>query len=185
MQKKSTVPIALLFVLMLFFSCIGENKQEKTAASTKKASDAANEAVVSSKLDDATAQENQNLANASIVTDTTTEEADDDNRIYYFEDLIEMKETPTIKGNPKEYFRKNNKFKDWDANDPKKVLLEYIVEKNGTASNIEIKKSSGNKELDDEALRLIKEAVYLPGTNLDGEPIRCGNTVIYVFFPPQ
>lgn len=184
--NKHPFNIALLSALFLFLSCTGNNKQQNATTPAENAPKIANEAAVDSQTIETTAQENHPLTDANTVVETTTEkETDDDDRTYYFKDLAEMDQTPTMKGNPKEYFRKNNKFKDWDADDPKKVLLEYIVEKNGTASNIEIKKSSGNKELDDEAFRLIKEAVYLPGTNLDGKPIRCGNTMIYVFFPPQ
>lgn len=111
----------------------------------------------------------------------------DDDKLYGWDDVMngKLKETPIMNGVPKEYFRKNNKYKDWDANNPKQVLLEYIVEKNGTASNVEVKKSSGIKKLDDEALRLIKEAKYLPGTNQKGELVRCGNTVITVYFPTK
>lgn len=118
-----------------------------------------------------------------IVSESTQEEVDND-RIYYWKDLTEMKETPTLP-NAMKYFRNNNKYKDWDANNKKEVGLEYIVEKNGKASHIEIKKSSGIDDLDNEAVRLITEATHLYGTNMKGEPIRCGNTVITVFFPPK
>lgn len=116
---------------------------------------------------------------------TTSKENTEDDRIYYFEDLMEINETPIFKGNPKEYFRNNNKYKDWNINDSKEVTLEYVVEKNGKASNIEIRKSSGNTDLDKEATRLIEEVMHLPGTDMKGEPIRCGNMMITVYFPPQ
>jgi TonB family protein len=61
------------------------------------------------------------------------------------------------------YFRQNNKFKDWNANDRKNVVLQGIVEKDGTITNVKILRSSKVKELDDEALRLIKSAKYAPG----------------------
>lgn len=112
-------------------------------------------------------------------------EQSDNDRIYYFKDLKEIKETPVFKETPTQYFRNNNRYKDWNINDKKEVVLEYIVEKDGTASNIKIRKSSNNTDLDEEAIRLIKEAKHLPGTNLQGEYIRCGNTIITVFFPPK
>lgn len=119
---------------------------------------------------------------------TTTEvmeQSDSSNdRIYYFKDLHEMKETPIL-NDANQYFRNNNRYKDWDINDKREVVLEYIVEKDGTTSNIIIKKSSNNEDLDKEAVRLIKKAKHLPGTNLKGEYIRCGNTIITIYFPPK
>ena len=106
----------------------------------------------------------------------------DDDEIYM--DLNDIKETPTLP-NAKEYFRNNNKYKDWDIKNKKEVVLRYVVEKNGKASNIQVRKSSGNDNLDNEAVRLIEEATFLNGTNLEGNPIRCGNNAIIVFFPPQ
>lgn len=164
MNTKSI--LIALSSLLLFVSCTGKTKQPKEET-----------------LWDDSAIVN-NSAHATKAEITEKKDTVDNDRIYYFEDLQEIKETPRLAG-PKEYFRKNNKFKDWDANDPKQVFLEYIVEKNGTASNVEIKESSGIKKLDDEALRLIKEAEYLPGTNHKGEPIRCGNMMNHVFFPPK
>ena len=122
---------------------------------------------------------------ASQTTTKVKEQSNSDNdRIYYFSQLKEIKETPTLK-EAKQYFRNNNRYKDWDINDKREVVLEFVVEKDGIASNIKIHKSSNNTDLDREAIRLIKEAEYSPGTNLQGEYIRCGNTIITVFFPPK
>ena len=70
------------------------------------------------------------------------------------------------------YFRQNNKFKDWDKNNPKKTYIQGIVEKDGTIRDTRIIRSSKIKELDDEAIRLIKSAKYTPGKNKKGEAVR-------------
>ena len=75
------------------------------------------------------------------------------------------------------YLRQNNKFKDWDKNNSKKVYLQGVVEINGTISNVRIIRSSDVKELDDEALRLIKSAKYIPGKDKTGKNIRSKYTV--------
>ena len=80
------------------------------------------------------------------------------------------------------YFRQNNKFKDWDKNNSKVVILQGIVEKNGTISDVRILRPSNVKELDDEALRLIQSAKYTPGKNPQGEDVRSKFT-IPVYFP--
>ena len=80
------------------------------------------------------------------------------------------------------YFRQNNKFKDWDKNNSKVVILQGVVEKNGTISGVRILRPSNVKELDDEALRLIKSAKYTPGKNPEGEDVRSKFT-IPVYFP--
>lgn len=81
------------------------------------------------------------------------------------------------------YFRENNKYKDWLANDKKDVLVRGIAEKDSTLNRISIK-SCGNKDLDDEAIRLIKNAKISPALNNQGKPVR-SQYVIIVHFPPQ
>ena len=88
--------------------------------------------------------------------ETITEE-DDPNRIYTGFGVFSH--IPLLKGGL-DYFRKNNRYNDWDSKNPKETLIEYVVEKNGKASHVSIKESSGNAELDQEAIRLIKEAEY-------------------------
>lgn len=83
-----------------------------------------------------------------------------------------------------EYFRQNNRFKDWDKNDKRVVILRGIVEKDGTISNVGIGKSSNVKKLDDEALRLIKSAKYTPASTGDGQIVR-SKFAIVVPFPAQ
>lgn len=138
-----------------------------------------------SKEQNVKSEEKITLETAANEMSAGSKEKADDDRIYYWKDMEkDIKETPTLP-NAKEYFSNNNKYKDWSTNDKREIDLEYIVEKNGKASNIEIRKSSGNTDLDNEAIRLIKEVTHLPGTNMKGEPIRCGNTMITVYFPPK
>ena len=80
------------------------------------------------------------------------------------------------------YFRQNNKFKDWDKSNSKVVILQGVVEKNGTISGVRILRPSNVKQLDDEALRLIQSAKYKPGKNSKGEDVRSKFT-IPVYFP--
>lgn len=83
------------------------------------------------------------------------------------------------------YFRKNNKYKDWDKNDKKKIVVRAIIEKDSTASNIQImSKDSEHPELKDEAIRLIQDAKILPALNENGEVVR-SKWVIIINFPPQ
>ncbi|GHT58765.1 hypothetical protein AGMMS50239_03960 [Bacteroidia bacterium] len=51
------------------------------------------------------------------------------------------------------YFIKNNKYKDWDKNDKRRVMITGIVEKDGTITNVSIVSSSKVDKLDKEALR--------------------------------
>lgn len=85
-----------------------------------------------------------------------------------------------------DYFRKNNRYKDWDSEDPKEVWVEWVVEKDGTASHVFVKESCGNEKLDEEAVRLIKEARYTVGKlRKNGKEVRVGNMMGPVFFPPK
>ena len=102
--------------------------------------------------------------------ETITEE-DDPNRIYTGFGVFSH--IPLLKGGL-DYFRKNNRYNDWDSKNPKETLIEYVVEKNGKASHVSIKESSGNAELDQEAIRLIK-----------GKEARAGGMMINVTFPTK
>lgn len=83
------------------------------------------------------------------------------------------------------YFRKNNKYKDWDKNDKKKILVRAIIEKDSTASNIQVlSRDSANLELKEEAIRLIREAKILPALNENGEVVR-SKWVNIIEFPPR
>ena len=113
--------------------------------------------------------------------ETITEE-DDTNRIYTGFGVFSH--IPLLKGGL-DYFRKNNRYNDWDSKNPKETLIEYVVEKNGKASHVSIKESSGNAELDQEAIRLIKEAEYTVAKLKNGKEARAGGMMINVTFPTK
>ena len=113
--------------------------------------------------------------------ETITEE-DDPNRIYTGFGVFSH--IPVLKGGL-DYFRKNNRYNDWDSKNPKETLIEYVVEKNGKASHVSIKESSGNAELDQEAIRLIKEAEYTVAKLKNGKEARAGGMMINVTFPTK
>lgn len=113
--------------------------------------------------------------------ETITEE-DDPNRIYTGFGVFSH--IPLLKGGL-DYFRKNDRYNDWDSKNPKETLIEYVVEKNGKASHVSIKESSGNAELDQEAIRLIKEAEYTVAKLKNGKEARAGGMMINVTFPTK
>ena len=113
--------------------------------------------------------------------ETITEE-DDPNRIYTGFGVFSH--IPLLKGGL-DYFRKNNRYNDWDSKNPKETLIEYVDEKNGKASHVSIKESSGNAELDQEAIRLIKEAEYTVAKLKNGKEARAGGMMINVTFPTK
>mgnify|MGYP001658011389 FL=1 len=113
--------------------------------------------------------------------ETITEE-DDPNRIYTGFGVFSH--IPLLKGGL-DYFRKNNRYNDWDSKNPKETLIEYVVEKNGKASHVSIKESSGNAELDQEAIRLITEAEYTVAKLKNGKEARAGGMMINVTFPTK
>ena len=113
--------------------------------------------------------------------ETITEE-DDPNRIYTGFGVFSH--IPLLKGGL-DYFRKNNRYNDWDSKNPKETLIEYVVDKNGKASHVSIKESSGNAELDQEAIRLIKEAEYTVAKLKNGKEARAGGMMINVTFPTK
>lgn len=113
--------------------------------------------------------------------ETITEE-DDSNRIYTGFGVFSH--IPLLKGGL-DYFRKNNRYNDWDSKNPKETLIEYVVEKNGKASHVSIKESSGNAELGQEAIRLIKEAEYTVAKLKNGKEARAGGMMINVTFPTK
>ena len=105
-------------------------------------------------------------------------------RIVFTPGLAFFSHIPLLKGGL-DYFRKNNRYNDWDSKNPKETLIEYVVEKNGKASHVSIKESSGNAELDQEAIRLIKEAEYTVAKLKNGKEARAGGMMINVTFPTK
>jgi hypothetical protein len=110
---------------------------------------------------------------------------DEDDKVYRWNEA-DMKHVRTIPVLPdaNEYFRRNNRYADWDIEDKRYAAIIMIVEKDGRASDIKVEESSGISELDDEAVRLVKEAVRHPGISTKGKPIRCGDVINIIFFPP-
>ena len=117
--------------------------------------------------------------------DTTIDNsANNDDEVYRGEGNLAkfIKRTPQLIEHYR-YFKENNKYKDWDPTDKKVVKLIFVSEKDGTAADIKIRENCDNTDLDNEAIRLIKEAKYIPGTNLKDEPIRIEMSIT-VYFPP-
>lgn len=85
----------------------------------------------------------------------------------------------------KSYFQTNNKYKDWDSNEAKMALIGATIDKEGKAHDVKVSRSSGVKELDEEAIRLIQEAPISPARNKDGKKVEQTNWVIPVYFPPK
>ena len=85
----------------------------------------------------------------------------------------------------KSYFPAHNKYKDWDSKNAKQVLIGANIDKYGKPHDVKIIKSSGIKELDEEAIRLIQEAPIVPAKNKDGENVEQTNWGIPVYFPPK
>ena len=57
------------------------------------------------------------------------------------------------------------------------VVLEFVVEKNGSISNVKVLKSV-SKELDAEAVRVVKKITrFVPGYNEDHAPLRVRYTL--------
>ena len=90
--------------------------------------------------------------------------------------------------NAKEYFRTNNKYKNWDPKNSKTVLIKAIVEKDGSTTNVKVMKECDEDILNKEAVRLIRDAkangAHIdPAKNEDGNPVR-SKWAIPVYFPP-
>lgn len=143
----------------------------------------------------ACANKSPNINKSELITELTTAEPEqaETDKTFIIEtteqdtivtDMKMVGTTPVLKGE-RDYLSQNNKYKDWDKNDAKRVIVGYVVEKNGKASNIFIRISSENEELDKEAIRLIEEAEFSVGTDITNKEIRTGNMAIVVDFPPR
>lgn len=99
------------------------------------------------------------------------------------------------------YFRANNRYKDWDTEKGKRIMVQAISEKDGTATDAQVRYgwdynpqtgsmknkkegTCGVKELDEEALRLIREAKFLPGRSEEGTLVR-SKFIIVIDFPSK
>lgn len=84
-----------------------------------------------------------------------------------------------------DYFKKNNRYKDWDVNNRQTILVRAIIEKDSIASGIKIlSKNIEHLELKEEAMRLIQDAKIAPALNEEGEAVRSKWTIA-VYFPPH
>lgn len=64
-----------------------------------------------------------------------------------------------------------------------KVYVQFIVEKDGSISNIAIRMSSNNAELDQEAINVIKKMPnWIPGS-IKGKNVRVKQTIPISFIP--
>jgi protein TonB len=62
-----------------------------------------------------------------------------------------------------------------------KVLVGFIVDKSGKVRDVELKRSSGNKSLDDEALRVVRSMpIWKPGIQ-DDKPVNVSYVLPLVF----
>lgn len=146
----------ILSVAIVLLSCSTANKQTLPDEDEKVAE---------------TSVEAQNKTDTKIQEDTT---------IYY-----DVFSTLDI-ADPLKYFRENNKYTDWNKADEKRVLVEFVSEKDGTTSQVKVRRTCGVDKLDNEALRLVEKLKYEePAKDANGRPIRGGNMVIFVFFPPK
>ncbi|MDR0974037.1 MAG: energy transducer TonB [Prevotellaceae bacterium] len=93
--------------------------------------------------------------------------------------------TPWLNKEAIEYFRTNNRYKDWDSADKKTAYMRCVVEQDGTVSKAELLKGTGNEDLDKEAVRLMQGIPKVtPGRDKNNQPIRVQNMIFYVHFPP-
>jgi len=134
----------------------------------------------------------QKLSFESISGDTTLidslkikKKSSDINDTIIYANIEEVFNTPWIE-NPKKYFRQNNLYKDWDQKNRKEVIISYFTLKDGNNINVRVRKSSGNKKLDDEAIRLIQKMKYQePAIDYKHNPINVKDMAICVYFPPK
>lgn len=113
------------------------------------------------------------------------EETDDDDPDKIYSGFGIFSKFPESKEDYVEYLRKNNKYKDWDKNDPRETQIVFVVEKDGRASNVKVQDSSGIEELDKEAIRLVSGLEYTVGKLKNGKEVRTGNMMCVISFPPK
>lgn len=96
--------------------------------------------------------------------------------------IYELPPSTAVLDNYAEFYKENNKYYDWPANDAKRVVLKGIAKKNGSFEDVAILRSSGIDKLDDEALRLCGKVKLSPALNESGEPVN-SYFVISVNYP--
>ncbi|HTL80205.1 MAG TPA: energy transducer TonB [Bacteroidia bacterium] len=81
---------------------------------------------------------------------------------------------PSAPYNFNQYLSSNIKYPQdaLDAGIQGNVYIGFVVEKDGSISNVEIRKSSGNKSLDAEAVRVISSMPYWNAGQVNGRYVR-------------
>jgi TonB family protein len=126
----------------------------------------------------------QTKSKAQTDVSQTSEAMDDDNKLYRFDDLRDkLKEEPQF-NDILFYLKANNRYQNWDINDKRLALVQVIVEKDGTISEALLTRSTGNQELDEEALRLARGAKGRAAIDRRNRPVRMRDYSLQVSFPP-
>lgn len=90
---------------------------------------------------------------------------------------IEVEELPTFKGGV-------TKYSEWLSSSIKypkaaqaagaegRAIVQFVVNKNGTISDVKIMKSTGNEELDNEAMRVVSASPKWKPGKINGKTVR-------------
>jgi TonB family protein len=78
-----------------------------------------------------------------------------------------------------EWIQRNQKKPEGDP--VGRCIVNFIVEKDGSLSEIKIMRSAGDEKLDEESIRLIKTMPRWNPGKLDGEYVRCRFTLAIPF----
>ncbi|PXV58872.1 hypothetical protein CLV62_14219 [Dysgonomonas alginatilytica] len=170
--------VTLCFVLSLFLISCNSNSSKQTLSSENISDDVTKE---NNETNDFV-ELNHPKKNAATVYEKKAPQSttlDNDTTVY------EMPATTAALESAVDYFRANNRYKDWDKKNKKTVLIKGITEKNGSISNVKIfRDGSGIHELDSEAIRLIKQAKLTPARNEKNEIVR-SFWMIAIHFPAE
>lgn len=173
---KNLIYPFLVYSLLLFNSCNHGSPKQTLFISNDNASDSIT--IDNNKMDGFI----ENSSSKSIVAEKNTSIAtalDNDTTIY------EAPATTAILENAIDYFRANNKYKNWDKENKKTLLVKCIAEKDGSTSNVRLLRGgSGIIDLDNEAIRLIEQSKLTPARNEDNEIVR-SSWVIAIHFPTE
>lgn len=171
--------ILLLSVLfLLLFSC-NSNSSKQVLSSSEETSDSLIKE--NNRMNDAEESDHSEKSKTLVSDKAISQKITQDNDTIIYE-------APMVSAaleNAIDYFRTNNKYKNWNKNDEKLVILKCIAEKNGSISNVRIlRDGSGNSDLDNEAIRLIKQAKLTPARDAKDVAVRSLWTIA-VHFPPE
>jgi TonB family protein len=99
------------------------------------------------------------------------------NKVYDF-----VEEMPSFPGGLKalmEWIQRNQRKPEGDP--VGRCILNFVVEKDGSLSEIKVVRSSGEEKLDEEAIRLLKTMPRWTPGKLNGEKVRCRYTLRIYF----